>query len=385
MNVIDFCIIVGLCILFVYTRGHGFIESFFKTIGLIVGYCFAIWLAARLAGQMPSDLRKGILTLIFIGTFCFLGLLLGRYSYALLGDRLHPPEFFKADRWLSLPYRILVSITAVVILSQTFIYIPVLGLQFVSQGSTIMMLTNRFAPSTPLQSQAGKIDPSQFLKLHLAYDYVALTYNNIHNGGKFQAVIDSAAASVVKISGKSCVGLGFGSGFMVGENLVLTNAHVVTGASTIYISDHSGSYPATPILINYDKDIAILFSKFISDPPLTLSAKKAPIGTAAIMVGYPGGGDLQMLAAKVIDDNTFISRNTKLTSQDIIELDNPTQPGNSGGPVFDLDGKVIGVVSAGRTTTFAIDSQLAGAITNEAKHKLIPTRTDFCDVGIRYY
>lgn len=385
MNALDFCLIILFVAFLVMRRNMSFSYYFLSSSGLFAGYFLGILIAPHLTENMSSEIKRGAAALgLMIGLallLCLIGMLAGKK----LRMKIILSRFFTLDKWLALPYKIIIVMVALIVLSQTLIYIPMLALQFEAQGSTLLFSTDKFIPRTLLESRAQKISPDQFRNLRLEYDPNPLTYNNIANAGEFQNVIDKVAPSVVKISGRSCVGLGFGSGFIVAPGLVTTNAHVVGGASSIYISDHEGSYPATPILIDQKHDLAILYSKFITAKPIPLSSSQDIIGTKAMTVGYPAGGDLKM-SQGVISGNGYKSTNNELNSTNTITLNSTLGPGSSGGPLLNLNGEVVGVNDAGAVRELiAIKSEVVKDLLIKAKKKLHTTNTEFCSVPPKFY
>jgi S1-C subfamily serine protease len=159
---------------------------------------------------------------------------------------------------------------------------------------------------------------------------------------------------VVKIVGQGCGGLVDGSGFVVGSNLVVTNAHVVAGISRQFVVDSDGTHSATAIWFDPELDLAILRVANLAGQPLQLAGGIVPDKTAAVVLGYPGGGSFTANPASVLDQFTATGRDIYsrgVTDRSIYELAADIEPGNSGGPLVTADGKVIGVIFA-RSTTY---------------------------------
>jgi S1-C subfamily serine protease len=384
MNVLDFSIVVALLVFFGF-RGNRSL-TFWALIsgGAFAGYLIGIVLAPVIAKGMHTDLKKGLASLLLLFGLALLLGLVGMLAGRKLKMKVILSRFSTLDRILVLPYKLVAALIAVALLSQTLVYIPILSLQFVAQGSTILMATDKLLPASPLENVAENIAPDQFRKLRLAYDPKPLTYNSLVNAGEFRDVMGRTAPSVVKVSGRNCVGLGSGSGFVVAPGFVLTNAHVISGSSSVYIRDHDGAYPATPVLIDNDYDVAVLYSKFVMAKPLPLATSHAGVGAKGLTAGYPGGGDLQV-SEGVVRDRVYKSSNGKLGGLNTLTLSSTLGPGSSGGPVFNLKGEVMAVNVAGASGDLvAIRAEVVSQLVSKAKGKL-PAKTGFCAVAPKFY
>jgi S1-C subfamily serine protease len=140
---------------------------------------------------------------------------------------------------------------------------------------------------------------------------------------------------------------------VVGSNLVATNAHVVAGISKPYVQDSDGTHGATPVWFDPKLDFAVLRVPNLAGHSLVIANKSAPVGTAAAVVGYPGGGGFKATPAAV--SNHFVASGRDIygrshTDRDVYELRAKVIPGNSGGPLIAKDGTVIGVIFAESST-----------------------------------
>jgi S1-C subfamily serine protease len=160
------------------------------------------------------------------------------------------------------------------------------------------------------------------------------------------------AGAVVKIEGAGCGGIIDGSGFVAASGLVATNAHVVAGIAHPWVIDSRGRHGATVVYFNPNLDFALLRTTNLSAAPLAINAADVPRGTAGAVLGYPGGGPYTAVPAAVSQQRQAIGRNiynTGLSTRQIYEIQGDVEPGNSGGPLIDTNGTVIGVVFAKST------------------------------------
>jgi S1-C subfamily serine protease len=176
------------------------------------------------------------------------------------------------------------------------------------------------------------------------------------------AGVTQAAGTVVKVSSLGCGGLVTGSGFPIGGGYVVTNAHVVSGTGAHVILTPGGTQlRATVVLFDPRRDVAVLYAPDYRAPALTFGG--AARGTTAAVIGYPGGG-AETVAPAVVDGqipatSRDIYNNPDTFTRGIYVIQARVRPGNSGGPLIDLQGHVLGVVFA----TSATDPTQAYALT----------------------
>ena len=163
------------------------------------------------------------------------------------------------------------------------------------------------------------------------------------------AVVGATSPSVVKVRGlaSSCQKVLEGSGFVVAPNRVMSNAHVVAGSESVSIEVGGQSYEAGVVSYDPDADISILDVPNLPSAPLQFADGEAPSGTDGIVMGYPGGGDFTATPARVREiielNGPDIYRTTTVT-REVYTIRGTVKQGNSGGPMINRSGKVLGVV-----------------------------------------
>jgi serine protease Do len=166
-----------------------------------------------------------------------------------------------------------------------------------------------------------------------------------------------------------------GSGFIIdASGLIVTNNHVVAGAEQIAVTLNTGETLKAKLIGRDEKtDLALL--KVQPKRPLPTAhfgdSNRARVGDWVIAIGNPFGLGSTVTAGIVSARNRDIDSGPY---DDFIQTDAPINKGNSGGPLFDMDGNVVGVNSAIFSPTggsvgiaFAIPSNMARAITGQLR------------------
>ncbi len=161
-----------------------------------------------------------------------------------------------------------------------------------------------------------------------------------------------AGASVVRVLGTAC-GLGVeGSGWAAAPGIVVTNAHVVAGEDDTTVSTQEGaSLEATPVHYDPENDLALL--RIGVDLPALELAPNAEPGTAGAVLGYPENGPYAVTPARLGETRETISNDSYgigPVRRSITSLRGHVRSGNSGGPLVDSRGRVLGTVFAATTT-----------------------------------
>jgi len=167
--------------------------------------------------------------------------------------------------------------------------------------------------------------------------------------------IREAANVTSKVIATGCNGgAEAGSSWPLAAGYMVTNAHVVAGSSGVEIdTPDGGHHSAKVVLFDPNTDLAVLYAPGIKLQPLTLVNHDPSRGTGGAVIGYPRGGSETVVAAAVSGTETARGYNIygdNLVTRDLEVLAAHVIPGNSGGPIVNDGGQIIGVVFANSTT-----------------------------------
>ena len=162
---------------------------------------------------------------------------------------------------------------------------------------------------------------------------------------------------------------GSGSGFIISsDGYIITNNHVVAGASKINVLlPDSREYEATLIGRDPDTDIAVLKIYAGSLKAIRFAnSKNLQVGQIAIAIGNPYGFQYSLTAGVVSALGRTLRSESGRLIDDVIQTDAALNPGNSGGPLVNSEGDVIGVNTAvilpAQGICFAVSSNLAALV-----------------------
>ena len=209
-------------------------------------------------------------------------------------------------------------------------------------------------------SVGGKKDSVEIFKSNLSGDRAIVT--TVNSDGKVYTASEIYANNInsvvaiqtevvtTNIFGQKIAGAAAGSGFIISENgYVLTNAHVVDGASSIkVIMSDKTEYKATIVGSEEESDVAVLKieseNKFT--PVILGDSDKMIIGEDIVAIGNPLGELTFSITKGIVSALNRSIQVDSYTTLNMFQVDCAVNEGNSGGPIFNMYGEVIGIVSA---------------------------------------
>ena len=183
--------------------------------------------------------------------------------------------------------------------------------------------------------------------------------------GRYQGLYEATVGSVVSIltdGGEMGQG-GQGSGFVV-DGLLVTNDHVVPDVEEVEVRFAEGEWTTATVLGgDAGSDLAVCEPEELPGyaDSLSFAEEPRPVGTEVAAIGNPFGLQGSLSTGVVSGVERSLPAPTGFPIPDAVQTTAPLNPGNSGGPLVDLDGEVVGVISAGGGDAigFAISAALS--------------------------
>ena len=397
INLIDFAILIAIILAAGNGHQRGFWLSLFQYLGLLGGVLVGAAVAPAVADLLGihSTLTRPLTAVVVLVACGSIGSSLGYWLgepvrlRVLAGSRRG-----ELDNVLGAVFSILAVVVVSWFLGLSFSRGPSATAARLIQQSAILRFLDRLAPRPPAflagvqQVLAGVNFPATFSGLEPILGSPPPLPASVDTPG-----VQRARGETVEVQsiGVGCSGVITGSGFPVATDLVLTNAHVVAGTrSSLVILPSGQRRPATVVLFDPEIDVAILRVNGLGLAPLARGSGDR--GTQGAAIGYPGGQSLTVSPAvidAVIDAQGRDIYDQNLVTRQIFVIDSSNdnggpgvQPGNSGGPLVDLQGNVLGVVFAASTS----DANRAYALTDQevaADEQAAAGRSAPVDVGDR--
>jgi S1-C subfamily serine protease len=365
LTVLDIVLILALLSYLIYGLRNGFLVTAGGLAGFAAG-AIAAFFAVPLVSTFVEDSGWRLTAIIAAAVVLMalghgLGTMVGRQLRGVV--RIRPLR--AVDRLVGGALNLVVS---ALVMSMLAFSVSSLGVPVVSQQlaeSKVIRFIDGLTP-TPVKATMAQ------LRSTVIGNGIPTLIEGLDQGQKVQVpntstntpALNKAAQSVLRIAGTAyeCGQNQTGSGFVVSQDRVVTNAHVVAGVSqpVVEMSD-GGAMPGRVVYFDTKRDLAVLAVDNLPSRPLPLS-RDLPGGSQAAFAGYPHGGPFQSKPATVQDIATVLVPDiygNNPSPEDIYRLAGDVQPGNSGGPLLTNDGQVAGVIFAKATS----DAEVGFAIT----------------------
>jgi S1-C subfamily serine protease len=355
---LDWVLVVVVALYAVSGYWQGFVTGAFATTGLLLGGLIGVWVAPEALGNATPSILVS-LAAIFIVIVCAS---LGQALFQVAGSRIRDHITWQPVRALDAVGGALLSGAAALLVAWA------LGVAL--SGSGLQGITPLVRDSKVLAEVNSVLPASASSRLSAFNDVVGTTffprYLEPFAPERIVAVppgpsrllsdpdVTRDADAVVRIRSTNQCHQGIeGSGFVYAPDRVMTNAHVVAGVSDPVVDVHGSSVTGHVVYYNPDVDVAVIEVPTGTVRPLRF-ATGAAAGDGVAILGYPQNGPYDVQVGRVRADQRLRSPNIYgdgTVIRDVLSLRGLIRPGNSGGPVVDSAGQVVGVVFAASVTS----------------------------------
>ena len=373
MNWIDWVLVVLVLAYALSGYWQGFITGAFATGGLLLGGLVGVWLAPKALGDASPSVWVSLGALFIVIVAASLGQGILQYAGAKMRDRIP---------WQ--PVR-LVDAVGGAALSAAAVLLVAWALGVAISGSRISGLSNAVRQSALL----AKVDSV----MPVGAGGILDRFNTVVGTSFFPRYLEPfaperivrvgpgptrlrtdpdvvrAGRSVFKVHGTNSCGRGVeGSGFLYAPGYLMTNAHVVAGVDrpTVEVGDQNVS--GKVVLYDPQEDVAVIELDSGTAAPLAFDTTAGPRDAVAIL-GYPQDGPFDSEPGRIRAEQRLRSPDiygNGTVIRSVFSLRGLIRPGNSGGPIVDSAGDVVGVVFAASVT----DRETGYALTADQVNEL---------------
>jgi S1-C subfamily serine protease len=337
---------------------HGLAVAALSFLGVIGGALLGLKIAPLVVGLFEGDTSRVVVSVLIVIALVALGETLGVYLGRALRDRMRLNAVRTVDSTFG---SVLQAITALVV--AWLIALPLatssnVALSSALKNSSVLSTVDSVMP-TPVRALPNELrsmfDASGFPDVLSPFSSTPVAEVPAPSPELVKdPIVARARASVLKIRGRapSCSRALEGTGFVIGNERVMTNAHVVAGTSEVSVEvpkSGGGSQTEAARVVYYDEqvDIAVLAVPGLQARPLPFNFSGAQTGDNAVALGYPLDGPFSSSPAKVRQRIQLRGPDiyeSSTVTRDVYTIRGTVRSGNSGGPLVNPQGQVIGVV-----------------------------------------
>lgn len=333
---------------------QGGLSAFLSLVGVLGGGVLGLRILPWVMSYVDGDTARFLTALAVVAGSVVLGYTLGSVIGGRLRDLIRTRGALRVD---SVAGAFIQVVTTVVVV--WLIVVPVAGnnsgdLGQAVRGSSILSTVSDVAPpwleSLPQQT-ASFFSDSGFPVITDPFDDVPAAEVEAPDMTLVNSpVVADTRESVVRVVGEAeqCSRILQGSGFAVEPDLVMTNAHVVAGTGRVMLETVGGDAEGEVVYYNPSEDIALIRMNDGTElPTLEWAEEPAVQNDDAIVVGFPQGGPFEATPARVREMFTVSGPDIYADARverEAYTLRGSVVQGNSGGPLLDTDGRVLGLV-----------------------------------------
>jgi S1-C subfamily serine protease len=336
---------------------HGMAVALLSFVGVLGGAIIGVQLAPLLAANLETKSSQVIVSVVVVVVLVALGETTGVYFGRHIRDRITGERTLTVDSMLGSVLQAATVVVAAWLVALPLATASMPALAAGVRGSGVLRAVDSVMPGPARQLPAdlrAVLDSSGFPDVLSPFASTPITQVGPPDPALAgSATVQDVQGSVLKIRGKapSCSRQLEGSGFVIGPELVMTNAHVVAGTNetSVEVVNRGRTRELEADVISYDPsvDLAVLYVRGLKAPALEFADEPATVGDDAIVLGFPLDGPFNPTAAKVRDRIQLRGPNiydSGEVTREVYTVRAVVRSGNSGGPMVRRDGKVVGVV-----------------------------------------
>lgn len=355
MNWVDILVIVLALVAAISGARQGMVAAVASLSGVLLGAILGVRLAPVLVERFSNSTTRVALTVAILVLLVAIGETIGVWAGRAVRERMNVEPVRQVDSALGT-----VVLGFAVFVVAWLVAVPLTaasstGLASAVNHSLILGAVDKVMPSAARQL------PSDLRRLlrqsgfpDVLGPFAATPQTEVEAPDpalQASPVVQQLQRSVLKVRGRapSCGRALEGTGFVIAPQRVLTNAHVVAGTEDVEVETGTprGSLKGQVVLYDPETDIAVLAVPKLEAPPLRFAPADAETGASAIVLGYPLDGPYQASGARVrerIDLRGPDIYESQTVLRDVYTIRAVVRSGNSGGPMVDPNGQVLGVV-----------------------------------------
>jgi S1-C subfamily serine protease len=371
VNWVDVVVVVVAVVAAVSGARQGVVIALPAFAGVLLGAVVGVRLAPLLVRNFGNPATRVAFAVAILVLLVALGETFGVWCGRMLKQRIHNPKLAGVDNALgAILQGVVVFVVAWMIAVPLTSFAGLPALSSALQRSTVLGAVNSVMPNAARQLPTdlrNLFDVPDLPDVTNPFSRTPIQQVGPPNSALLNSpVVQDVRPSIVKIHAQapSCSRALEGSGFVIAPQRVLTNAHVVAGTDKVNIEVDSGQLDAHVVYYNSDVDLAILAVPDLTAPALHFDGTAAAGGQDSIVLGYPLDGPYTASAARVRSRINLTGPNIyddRTEHRDVYTVYAEVRSGNSGGPLIDPHGGVLGVVFGAAVddpnTGFALTSQ----------------------------